>query len=126
MSKFPKFLSVQFAYDMSELILDGFNRHDRIFREANLDAMQSFESQNRVGIHEHIKGRIEYSDDRDDDRVKGRIVSLADKCGTFHFDSEIWQQVKLPKGVVPSLFSYPQHLRFINKQTTLSNERISE
>ena len=122
MSKFPKFLSVQFAYDMSELILDGFNRHDRIFREANLDAMQAFESQNRVGIHVHIKGRIDYYDDR----VKGRIVSLADKCGTFHFDSEIWQQVKLPKGVAPSLFSYPQHLRFINKQTTLSNERISE
>lgn len=91
MSTCPKILSSQYAYDMAQVILDGFNRLYRIFRESSLEAKHSFESQNWLSINELIKRRIDYYDDR----VKECIVSLEDEFDAINLDSEIWQQVKL-------------------------------
>jgi isocitrate dehydrogenase kinase/phosphatase len=91
MPTFPKILSSQYAFDMAQVILDGFNRHYRIFREASLKAKETFESQNWYGIKELIKGRIDYYDER----VKECIFSLEDEFDAINLDSEIWQQVKL-------------------------------
>jgi isocitrate dehydrogenase kinase/phosphatase len=38
MSNFPKLLSSQSAYDMAQVILEGFDKHYRIFRKASFDA----------------------------------------------------------------------------------------
>jgi len=58
MSTFSKTLSSQFAYDMAQVILDGFSRYYRIFREASLEAKHSFESQNWLGINELLAANI--------------------------------------------------------------------
>ncbi len=58
MSTFSKILSSQFAYDMAQVILDGFNRYYRIFREASLEAKHSLKSQNWLGINELLAANI--------------------------------------------------------------------
>ena len=91
MSNFPKLLSSQFAFDMAQVILDGFNKHYRIFREASFDAKNNFESQNWRGIRELIKGRIDYYDER----VRECLIVLEDEFDATALDTDIWQQVKL-------------------------------
>ncbi|BDW12198.1 isocitrate dehydrogenase kinase/phosphatase [Polynucleobacter sp. SHI8] len=91
MSNFPKLLSSQYAYDMAQVILEGFDKHYRIFREASFDAKKNFESQNWNGIRELIKGRIDYYAER----VSECIIVLDEEFDAANLDTEIWQQVKL-------------------------------
>jgi isocitrate dehydrogenase kinase/phosphatase len=91
MSNFPKLLSSQYAYDMAQVILEGFDKHYRIFREASFDAKKNFESQNWNGIRELIKGRIDYYAER----VSECIIVLDEEFDAANLDIEIWQQVKL-------------------------------
>lgn len=91
MSNFPKLLSSQFAFDMAQVIVDGINRHYRIFRNASQDAKRSFEEQNWVGISDLLKGRIDYYDKR----VRECVLVLEDEFDATNLDIEIWQQVKL-------------------------------
>lgn len=91
MTTFPKLLSSQFAYDMAEVIVDGINRHYRIFRKASLDAKACFEAQDWSGIQELIKGRIDYYDER----VKECIFILEEEFDAINLDIKIWQEVKL-------------------------------
>ena len=91
MSNFPKLLSSQYAFDMAQVILEGFEKHYRIFREASLQAKEYFESQNWPGIRDLIKGRIDYYDDR----VRECVVSLEEEFDAINLNSDIWQQVKL-------------------------------
>ena len=91
MSNFPKLLSSQYAFDMAQVILEGFEKHYRIFREASLQAKDYFESQNWPGIRDLIKGRIDYYDDR----VRECVVSLEEEFDAINLNSDIWQQVKL-------------------------------
>jgi isocitrate dehydrogenase kinase/phosphatase len=91
MSNFPKLLSSQFAYDMASVIVEGFNRHYRIFREASRDAKSYFEAQNWPGIRELIKSRIEYYDDR----VRECVTQLDEEFDASNLEKEIWQQIKL-------------------------------
>lgn len=96
MSNFPKLLSSQFAFDMAQVILDGFNKHYRIFREASFDAKNNFESQNWRGIRELIKGRIDYYDER----VRECLIVLEDEFDAASLDTDIWQQVKIGRAHV--------------------------
>ena len=91
MSKFPKLLSSQHAYDMAQVIVDGFDRHYRIFREASLAAQSDFELQNWLGIRDLIKGRIDYYDER----VKECLLVLEEEFDATRLNIDIWQQVKL-------------------------------
>jgi len=91
MSNFPKLLSSQYAYDMAQVILEGFDKHYRIFREASFNAKKNFESQNWHGIRELIKGRIDYYAER----VSECIIVLDEEFDAANLDIEIWQQVKL-------------------------------
>jgi isocitrate dehydrogenase kinase/phosphatase len=91
MSKFPKLLSSQHAYDMAQVIVDGFDRHYRIFREASRDAKIDFELQNWSGIRDLIKGRIDYYDER----VKECLLVLEEEFDATVLHVDIWQQVKL-------------------------------
>jgi isocitrate dehydrogenase kinase/phosphatase len=91
MSNFPKLLSSQYAYDMAQVILEGFDKHYRIFREASFNAKKNFESQNWQGIRDLIKGRIDYYAER----VSECIIVLDEEFDASNLDIEIWQQVKL-------------------------------
>ena len=91
MSNFPKLLSSQYAYDMAQVILDGFNKHYRIFREASREAKDYFEAKQWNGIRELIKGRIDYYDER----VKECIFNLEEEFDAVNLHIDVWQQVKL-------------------------------
>jgi isocitrate dehydrogenase kinase/phosphatase len=43
---FPKLLSSQIAFDIARTILDGFDKHYRLFREASQAARAYFEASN--------------------------------------------------------------------------------
>ena len=91
MTNFPKLLSSQYAYDMAQVILDGFNKHYRIFREASREAKDYFEAKQWNGIRELIKGRIDYYDER----VKECIFNLEEEFDAVNLHIDVWQQVKL-------------------------------
>jgi len=91
MSNFPKLLSSQYAYDMAQVILDGFNKHYRIFREASREAKDYFEAKQWNGIRELTKGRIDYYDER----VKECIFNLEEEFDAVNLHIDVWQQVKL-------------------------------
>ena len=91
MTNFPKLLASQVAYDMAQVILEGFDKHYRIFREASRDAKAYFEAKQWSGIRELIKGRIDYYDER----VKECILNLEDEFDAVNLHIEVWQQVKL-------------------------------
>jgi isocitrate dehydrogenase kinase/phosphatase len=42
--RFPKLLSSQIAFDIARSILDGFDKHYRLFRETSRAAKQHFEA----------------------------------------------------------------------------------
>ncbi len=127
MSQFPKLLFSQHAYDMAQVIVDGFDRYYRIFREASRNARSDFELQNWSGRRELIKGRIDYYDER----VKKCILVLDEEFDTAGLNLDIWQQVKLPyielltndqqmlrEWKTPDHFGYSENLRFINRYTS--------
>ena len=43
MQHFPKLLSSQIAFDIARVIMDGFDKHYRLFREASQAARRHFE-----------------------------------------------------------------------------------
>jgi len=185
MSTFSKILSSQFAVDIAQVILDGFNRYYRIFKEASLEAKHSFESQNWLGINELLAanifpgnmlfknfgvtrhGRVVfYDDDKIEYFTKCKIRNVPiPRTEEKEMPEEIWYRVgpqdifpstydtfllgttlvrkylikhhadfslsdtwrviqnQLHKRSIPNLFSYPKHLRFINKHLSSSIER---
>jgi isocitrate dehydrogenase kinase/phosphatase len=76
---------------MAQVIIEGFDRHYRIFRKASKDAKHYFETQQWVGIRDLIKSRIDYYDDR----VKECILQLEEEFDASNLSNDIWQQVKL-------------------------------
>jgi isocitrate dehydrogenase kinase/phosphatase len=58
MSNFPKLHSFPNAYDIAQVILDGFEKDNRIFRETSFHAKKNFESQNWQGIRKLIAANI--------------------------------------------------------------------
>jgi isocitrate dehydrogenase kinase/phosphatase len=79
------------AVDIAQAMLDGFNRHYRLFREASRAAKARFESADWHGQQRAQRERIEYYD--------MRVAEAADRL-TREFDAprlpaEVWQQMKL-------------------------------
>ena len=62
MQHFPKLLSSQIAFDIARVIMDGFDKHYRLFREASQAARRHFEqltwkeaqSEARERIAQHV------------------------------------------------------------------------
>jgi isocitrate dehydrogenase kinase/phosphatase len=44
MQHFPKLLSSQIAFDIARMILDGFDKHYRLFRQSSQAARSHFEN----------------------------------------------------------------------------------
>jgi hypothetical protein len=88
---FPHKLTDTRAFDVARAMLDGFNRHYRLFREASASAKARFERADWHGQQRAQRERIEYYDQR----VNEAVDRLR---GEFHVDKlsmDSWQQVKL-------------------------------
>jgi isocitrate dehydrogenase kinase/phosphatase len=88
---FPRALSDSRAFDIAQAMLDGFNRHYRLFQESSAGAKERFEAADWHGQQRAQRERIEYYDKRVDEGAE-RLVTEFD-AGALSMD--IWQQVKL-------------------------------
>ena len=88
---FPHRLTDSRAYDIAQAMLDGFNRHYRLFSETNLAAKQRFEQADWHGQQRAQRERIEFYDIRVDEAVE----RLQCEFDIAHLADDTWQQVKL-------------------------------
>ena len=76
---------------IAQTILDGFDRHFRLFRQVTYRALHRFETADWEGDNQARVERIAYYDER----VREAIAKLHDSFDLEHHDHELWQQVKL-------------------------------
>ena len=88
---FPHRLTDSRAYDIAQAMLDGFNRHYRLFSDTNRAAKQRFEQADWHGQQRAQRERIEFYDTR----VEEAVLRLQDGFNTAQLSDDTWQQVKL-------------------------------
>lgn len=88
---FPTQLTDTRAFEIAQAMLDGFNRHYRLFREASAAAKQRFEQADWHGQQRAQRERIEFYDKRVDEAVERLQRDF--RAGTLPMD--VWQQIKL-------------------------------
>ena len=88
---FPHRLTDSRAFDIAQAMLDGFNRHYRLFSETNRSAKQRFEQADWHGQQRAQRERIEFYDTRVDEAVE----RLQREFDTATLSDDTWQQVKL-------------------------------
>lgn len=88
---FPTALTDLRAFDIARAMLDGFNRHYRLFREASADAKRRFEQADWHGQQRAQRERIEYYDKRVDEAAE----RLQTEFAAAELPKDVWQQVKL-------------------------------
>ncbi len=91
MNHFPKLLSSQIGFDVAQTILENFDRHYRIFREAAVEAKDLFERADWHGLQRLARERITSYDDR----VRECVELLEDEYDAENIDNEVWPQIKL-------------------------------
>lgn len=91
MNHFPKLLSSQIAFDVARTMLDGFDKHYRIFRAVCVRARTCFEAGDFTALQTLQRERIAYYDER----VRECVHTLQDEYSAQSIDDEVWQQVKL-------------------------------
>ncbi len=91
MPLFPHRLTDSRAYDIAQTLLEGFNRHYRLFSETNRGAKARFEAADWLGQQQAQRERIEFYDKRVDESVD----RLQREFDTSHITGDTWQQVKL-------------------------------
>jgi isocitrate dehydrogenase kinase/phosphatase len=87
---FPAFTDPR-AYDIARAMLDGFDRHYTLFREASAEAKQRFEQADWHGQQRAQRERIEYYDLR----VGEASEVLQREFHASDLPKDTWQQVKL-------------------------------
>lgn len=88
---FPQRLDSPLAYGIANAMLDGFNRHYRLFRLESQRAKQRFEAADWHGQQRAQRERIEFYDLR----VKEAVQRLEQEFKAGEQPMEVWQQVKL-------------------------------
>jgi isocitrate dehydrogenase kinase/phosphatase len=88
---FPTQLTDTRAFDIAQAMLDGFNRHYRLFRAASAAAKQRFERADWHGQQRAQRERIEFYDKRVDEAVE----RLQRDFGAGSLPMDVWQQIKL-------------------------------
>jgi isocitrate dehydrogenase kinase/phosphatase len=88
---FPTALTDLRAFDIARAMLDGFNRHYRLFREASADAKRRFEEADWHGQQRAQRERIEFYDKRVDEAAE----RLQTEFEAAELAKDVWQQVKL-------------------------------
>ena len=88
---FPQQLDDSRGYDIACALLDGFDKHYRLFREASASAKQRFEQADWHGQQRAQRERIEYYDRR----VVEAAELLEERFQISALPMDVWQQVKL-------------------------------
>ena len=79
------------AFAIARAMLDGFDRHYRLFRQASAEAKARFEAADWHGQQHSQALRIEYYDTR----VAEAVARLQTEFAAATLPMEVWQQVKL-------------------------------
>ncbi|WP_317201949.1 bifunctional isocitrate dehydrogenase kinase/phosphatase [Janthinobacterium sp.] len=88
---FPTRLDSSLAYDIAKAMMDGFNRHYRLFRTESARAKHRFETADWHGQQRAQRERIEFYDLR----VKECSKRLEREFKADQQGMDIWQQIKL-------------------------------
>ena len=88
---FPSSLTDPRAFEIAQAMLDGFNRHYTLFRQASAEAKQRFEAADWHGQQRAQRERIEYYDLRVDEAS----ATLQRTYQAAELPKDVWQQVKL-------------------------------
>ncbi len=88
---FPQKLTDSRAFDIAQTMLDGFNRHYRLFRETSAEAKGRFEAADWHGQLRAQRERIEFYDLR----VNEAAERLQTEYQAAELSNNVWQQVKL-------------------------------
>ena len=88
---FPQRLDSSIAYDIAKAMMDGFNRHYRLFRTESGRAKHRFETADWHGQQRAQRERIEFYDLR----VRECSMRLEREFKAGEQPMEVWQQVKL-------------------------------
>jgi len=88
---FPHRLTDKSAFDIAQALVDGFNRHYRLFRETTAQAKQRFEQADWAGQQSAQALRIEFYDRRVDEAV----LRLRTEYNIDALSMDTWQQAKL-------------------------------
>jgi isocitrate dehydrogenase kinase/phosphatase len=90
-STFPKLLSSRIAFDIARTILDGFDRHYLLFRQASQAAKTHFEHADWRTAQQAARARIDFYDRR----VQECVHALEDEYEPAELNDETWREVKL-------------------------------
>lgn len=88
---FPQLLDSTLAYEVAKAMIDGFNRHYRLFRTESARAKHRFETADWHGQQRAQRERIEFYDLR----VRECSTRLEREFKAGEQPMEVWQQVKL-------------------------------
>lgn len=88
---FPKLLKSQIAFDIARTILDGFDKHYRLFRAASQNARRYFEQCDWKTAQIRARERIAFYDTR----VQECVQILEDEYDQADLSDEVWREVKL-------------------------------
>lgn len=88
---FPPRLDSSLAYEIAKAMLDGFNRHYRLFRAESARAKHRFETADWHGQQRAQRERIEFYDLR----VKECVLRLEKEFAAGSQSMDVWHQVKL-------------------------------
>ena len=88
---FPQKLTDSSAFDIAQAMLDGFNRHYTLFRQACQQAKVHFERADWHAQQREQRDRIEFYDKR----VEEGAERLQREFNASQLSMEVWQQVKL-------------------------------
>ena len=88
---FPHQLSDRRAFEIARALIEGFNRHYRLFRETSAAAQRRFEQQDWHGQQRAQRERIEFYDLR----VNEAVDRLRAEFNVAALSMDTWQQAKL-------------------------------
>ena len=88
---FPQRLDSPLAYDIAKAMMDGFNRHYRLFRAESARAKHRFETADWHGQQRAQRERIEFYDLR----VSEAVARLEKEFKAGDQPMDVWHQVKL-------------------------------
>jgi isocitrate dehydrogenase kinase/phosphatase len=90
-ASFPKLLSSQIAFDIARAILDGFDRHYSLFRQASQAAKDYFDRADWGAAQRAARERIDFYDKRVQECVRALEAAYAPE----DFRDETWRETKL-------------------------------
>ena len=90
-ARFPKILSSRIAFDIARTIVDGFDKHYRLFRATSRMAQTYFESGSWARAQQALRERISFYDRR----VRECVTLLEDDYVADELTDDVWREVKL-------------------------------